>query len=337
MKFFIYFTVAVLFLTKLAINSYYKVAGTSHQVEIAMKADVAAFYASPDYRQRVKADSIRIVMIGVEFDQKRQRNQIALGQNGTLRHTTSMTALGDSIAAINARRATWVDSEINSIRSAYAKKAGSYAMQWGGIGLIYAFELMSLLFAAIAANRTTSVIISIRQHTFELKWQFLICVAASFYAEYASAEITRNALIMLLANEELAATYATAFRFLTPLVFSFAGLEIKRIDSRKAVAKPAAAPAAAHDRKFVAAATQKKNSAANAKNDDSGSNEPPDVNAAIREYVEGTLGKSQRWIARRYFGGDSHVSQVNAAIAKYKDESKNGGKSNGQLSMIEQD
>ena len=218
MKNFIYVIVGMLFISKLSINSYYKIAGAESALESHKQEEIAAFYASLAYRQRLASDSTRVGFLRREFSQKEQRNARSLETKGVLVHTRSLSSIGDSVKVINQQTQAWAAEQERMIEEKYAKRAG-IAFHWGGIGLIYVFELLALGFGFLAPTRQRSVI----YRGFRVKPAFWVCVGASFYAEYVSCQITKDGLQLLLNNPELAKLYAQAFWILSPMIYVFSG------------------------------------------------------------------------------------------------------------------
>lgn len=228
MTFAIYAVASSLFVAKLAINSYYKIEGASASRESSRKREVGDFYSSRAYMERIQSDSLLKVILFSVAAQKRERNEISLRTGGTLRHDGSISAIADSIRKIDLSREAWAQKEVASINSAYAKSGSGVSIQWGGIGLIYVFEVLALLFGFLAAQRGAGTKFTIpRVGEFNFRIQFWICTAASFYAEYASCQITLKALVLLVGDDDLAQTYSTAFMLLSPTLFAIGGLYVE--------------------------------------------------------------------------------------------------------------
>lgn len=249
MTFAIYVVASSLFIAKLAINSYYKVEGASVSRENDRNKEVIAFYSSRTYTKRVESDSMLKTVLFSMVDQKRARNEISLRTGGTLRHDASIAALADSIRKIDLRLEAWEQKQVVAINSTYEKRGSGITVAWGGLGLIYVFEVLALLFGFLASQRATGVKFTIpKVGEFNFKVQFWICTAASFYAEFASCQITKKALVLLVGDEDLAQTYSTAFMLLSPTLFAIGGLHIQ--EQSKQVDTPNARPVAKKEVEF---------------------------------------------------------------------------------------
>lgn len=317
------YTVAIgVFVAKLAINSYYKVHGASTASESGRKAEIASFYASPAYRERFKSDSLEVEFVRVQFNQKVERNRFSLEANGTLRHTESLAALKDSIGAISRRRSDWESRVIAGINTRYSTEASGFTFKWGGLGLIYVFEIMSILFGFLAAKRKGTFVVPFLN--ISVNPQFWICTAASFYAEYASCKITEAALILLVANPDLAATYSTAFMILSPVLFAIGGLQLEdagavvneSVVERKPtvvddVKKTKPAPEVVAQKTFTNRVIRKY---------EPHPNDPRTYEEAVDRYARDLIGPArggwdQRRIAEVFFGERNKASTVNKDIA----------------------
>lgn len=318
----IYLVAIGVFVAKLAINSYYKVHGATTASEIARKSEITAFYVSPAYRSRVESDSLQTEIFRGLVAQKSKRNEYSLGQSGTLRHDESIRALGDSIKAISQRRNQWASRQVDAINSRYAAESSGLTVQWGGLGLIYVFEILSLLFGFLAAKRKTSVKITILRADISFKPQFWICTAASFYAEYASCQITKAALMLLVANADLAATYSTAFMILSPTLFAIGGLQLE--EKEVEALKPAIIPKTPNVERIqskrydpaVVSSIKKKS----ARTYEPHKNDPKTYDEAVdlyaRDIISAVKGHwDQRRIAGVFLGDPKKASLVNVAIA----------------------
>lgn len=321
----IYLVAIGVFVAKLAINSYYKVHGATTASEIARKSEIASFYVSPAYRSRVESDSLQTEIFSGLVAQKSKRNEYSLGQSGTLRHDESIRALGDSIKAISQRRTQWASRQVDAINSRYAAESSGLTVQWGGLGLIYVFEILSLLFGFLAAKRKASVKFTIPALNADISFkpQFWICTAASFYAEYASCQITKAALMLLVANADLAATYSTAFMILSPTLFAIGGLQLeeKEVEPLKPVIIPKVPNVGRLQPKrqepVVVSSVKKKA----ARTYEPHENDPKTYEEAVdlyaRDIISAVKGRwNQRRIADEFLGDPKKGSLVNVAIDK---------------------
>lgn len=332
----IYLVAIGVFVAKLAINSYYKVHGATTASEGARKSEIAAFYVSPAYRSRVESDSIETEIFRGLVAQKARRNEYSLGRSGTLRHDESIRALGDSIKAISQRRNDWASRQVDLINSRYASEASGLTVQWGGLGLIYVFEILSLLFGFLAAKRKASVKFNIPalKADFSIKPQFWICTAASFYAEYASCQITKAALILLVADAHLAETYSTAFMILSPTLFAIGGLQLEgeedvladQVKSDDAKVNPDDCVKRRRVEPDVIHSVEKKKMV---RTYEPHPNDPKTYDEAVDLYARDVINASKgRWDQRRiagvFLGDPKKASVVNLAIANRRRELQNG-------------
>lgn len=313
------------YLSQLSINAYYKIEGTNQNIKREKDDAVKAFYGSPSYVSRYAADTLVIGTLNRLAAQKEIRNAKQLEQNGRLKHDGSILALADSIKTVTMSRESWAKVEISKIESRYRDTQDSKTTKWGGLGLVFVFETLGVMFGFMAAKRQRFYILPFFKNP--VRAEMWVCLAASFYAQRTSCLITEQALILLVGNADLSASYANAFMFLCPLYFIIGGFQIDesaKVQPMATITRRTASVSLSHE---LTETTQQVPA------NEIKSVEPKNGDEAILLYAKGIIGPDARvmsgterlWTIRKiacdFFGGESKRTHVHNLIKTARDNS----------------
>lgn len=301
------------FLSQLAINSYYEWNAPANKLADKKKSDIDDFLNSELYRMRADADSVANREFSNSIAELRERNKRELDAKGKLKHVQSIEALTDSIKLTNNLRIAWVQTKVDSISSRYAKAESFWLNRVGGVGLIFVFEFLAVMFGFISSRRQKEY--CILGKTFKL--EFWVAITASFFAQIASCIVTQKGLNLFVGDAALAWFYAIAFIVLVPLYYWIGGMDIEEYG------KPSMA-IAPNKPEAITKVTERKESIEFSKTHKIEETQkevpakPASPDEAIDLYAQKKIsaenGWSQRRIANIYFGGK--LTEVNNRIKR---------------------
>lgn len=280
------------FISQLAINGYYEWSAPAQNLADKKKSDLSDFYQSPVFRDRANADSLAIDQYKNSIAEMRERNRIELSKTGRLKHKGSIDSLTASIVRINNGRLFWAQSRVDSISKRYAAAENFWLSKVGGIGLMFVFEFLAVMFGFLAPRRQKIYSVFGKP----CRVEFIAAIVASFLAQVASCLITQKGLYLLLGDSTMAWLYSVAFILLVPLYYWIGGMDIEEREMVVAMATVKTVEqtdSVSHTRRFserieqvpVAVVTPEK---------------PKNWKDACRMIVAGELNWSEREVQRKY-------------------------------------
>lgn len=220
------------FISQLAINGYYEWSAPAQNLADKKKSDLSDFYQSPVFRDRANADSLAISQYRSSITELRQRNQAELATAGRLKHKGSIDSLTAMIVRTNNGRLAWAQARVDSISKRYAAAEGFWLSKVGGIGLMFVFEFLAIMFGFLAPRRQKFYQFCGRH----IRFEFIAAIVASFLAQVASCLITQKGLYLLLGDNTMSWIYSGAFILLVPLYYWIGGMDIEEREMSSAMA-----------------------------------------------------------------------------------------------------
>lgn len=205
---------------QLIINTYYEVNAPEAAQKALLEDKIKEFYISKAYLDRKASDEKRIALLERDANVRLERNEVSVGSGGRL--VTNTRAQTDSIGAITNATNAWVMSELAEIKAKYGKI--NSMSKWGGIGLIYVFEFLTVMLGFMAAR----VWVNKQIEPNELRvFITLVVVSLSFYSQWTSCQITERGLKLLLNDSGMASAYSLAFVIIVPCYFWLGSLDLE--------------------------------------------------------------------------------------------------------------
>ena len=228
----IVFVAVTVFISQLAINGYYEWSAPAQNLADKKKLDLSGFYQSPMFLDRANADSLAISQYKNSIAELRQRNQKELLATGRLKHKESIDSLTALIVRVNNGRLSWAQSRVDSISQRYAAAENFWLSKVGGMGLMFVFEFLAIMFGFLAPRRQKIYPVFGKPYRVE----FIAAIAASFLAQVASCLITQKGLYLLLGDSTMSWLYSVAFILLVPLYYWIGGMDIEEREMLSAMA-----------------------------------------------------------------------------------------------------
>lgn len=208
-------------LSQLIINGYYELNAPKAGRDLLLETKIKEFYESKAYLDRKDSDQKRIAILERDAAVRLKRNENSVDAGGKL--VTNAKISSDSIGAVNRATQFWVQTELTEIKNRYGA-LDTAGTQWGGIGLIFVFEFLSIMLGFMAARIWFNAAIQ------NVKFRLLLTLAAaglSIYAQSTSCQITERGLNLLLNDSAMAESYAWAFIVIVPFYFWLGSLDLE--------------------------------------------------------------------------------------------------------------
>lgn len=294
-------------ISQLLINTYYELNAPEAGQKALLEDKIAKFYVSKVYLDRRHSDSLAIALLARDASIRLQRNENSVENGGQIvTNTNNQNAL---IKEINEKTQAWVDKELAGIRSKYS--VGNTGNRWGGLGLIFVFEFLSVMLGFMAARILMNDAIQPKRLGVFIA---IGAFALSIYAQTTSCQITEKGLFLLLNDSSMARGYSNAFIVIVPLYFAIGSFDLETKPKNIAVSEIKVEEKPSIDGPKLKAEVfehTEEESLTHRKTIRSSKAEltvPIDLNSAVMLYRTGKIsqknGWSQRRIAREFAGGD---------------------------------